>query len=264
MNRRQAITFATSALLTACAGVRRRDGIDDASDAALPSNDDTRNILAQRIDVDRHSVGMAVALITPTGRRFVTYGRRAEGGDAVTADTVFESGSITKVFTALLLAEAVRRGEIAGFEEPAARYLPEGLKALRWPGRPVTLADLATHTSGLPNLLTASPGARELTMMESYSSAPADLYRFLSEYETTHEPGAQFLYSSLGMTLLGHILSLRAGMAYEPLVRQRILAPLGMTSTGSPSVALHVKPDKTPSPRWETFLPEPPRPIAAG
>jgi CubicO group peptidase (beta-lactamase class C family) len=255
MNRRQAIVAATSTLLTACSDLREDAGAETEVGPALPSDDAIRSILAQRVDGDRYSVGMAVGLSTSIGRRFVTYGRAAVGGDPVTPDSVFELGSITKVFTALLLAEAVRRGEADTFDDPAASYLPDGLKALDWPGRPVTLADLATHTSGLPNLLVAAAGAPPLTMMESYSAAPADLYRFLSTYEQTQEPGRQFLYSSLGMTLLGHILAVRAGMGYEDLVRQRILRPLQMASTGGPMadlapLATGHDPDLRPVPHW--------------
>src|SRR5262245_32121737 len=115
-------------------------------------NDEVRRILADRIDAQKQGVGMGVGILEPGDRRVVAYGK-LDSGDARTLDgnTVFEIGSITKVFTSLLLADMVRRGEVA-LDDPVSKYLPGNVRMPRRGGREITLQDLATHTSGLPRL----------------------------------------------------------------------------------------------------------------
>jgi serine-type D-Ala-D-Ala carboxypeptidase/endopeptidase len=109
-----------------------------------------RKILRQRVDAEKRAVGMAVCVVTPNRKRFVAWGReRLNDRRPVTADTVFEIGSVTKVFTALLLADMALRGEV-GLNDPVSRHLPGDFKLPLRDGREITLADLATHTSGLP------------------------------------------------------------------------------------------------------------------
>ena len=92
------------------------------------SDADIRKILADRIDVHRQSVGIVVGVIDANGRRIVAYGKRAASDPRpLDGDTVFEIGSMTKVFTSLLLADAVERGEVA-LTDPVAKYLPATVK----------------------------------------------------------------------------------------------------------------------------------------
>ncbi len=88
-------------------------------------NDDAiRDILRRRVELEKRSVGMAVSVVRPDSTRFVAWGRARLGDDQLVArDTVFEIGSITKVFAALLLADMVRRGEVE-LDDPLARHLP--------------------------------------------------------------------------------------------------------------------------------------------
>lgn len=213
--------------LTLSPGLTRSAAAQSPSPAAA-SDGEIRTILSERIDVQRQSVGIVVGVLEPAGRRIVTYGSPAKG-DArpLDGDTVFEIGSISKVFTALLLADAVERGEVA-MTDPVSRYLPASVK-MPERGRAITLQDLATHTSGLPRLpnnMTPKDGANP------YADYTVEqLYAFLSAYELTRDVGAQYEYSNLGGGLLGHVLTLRTGSTYEALVEARITGPLGMTST---------------------------------
>ncbi|HXA18801.1 MAG TPA: serine hydrolase [Thermoanaerobaculia bacterium] len=87
--------------------------------AVLPDKD-IHAILADRIDVQRQGVAIVVGVIDSSGRRTVAYASTNEGEGPVDANTVFEIGSITKVFTSLLLADAVQRGEVA-LTDPVSR-----------------------------------------------------------------------------------------------------------------------------------------------
>ncbi|HEX3107684.1 MAG TPA: serine hydrolase, partial [Thermoanaerobaculia bacterium] len=187
--------------------------------AVLPDKD-IRAILADRIDVQRQGVGIVVGVIDPSGRRTVAYTSTKTAEKPVDANTVFEIGSVTKVFTSLLLADAVQRGEVA-LTDPVSKYLPPGVKVPERNGKKITLVDLATHTSGLPRMPTNFHPKDPGNPYADYTVA--QLYEFLSSYELTRDPGSQYEYSNLGGGLLGHVLALRAGTDYETLVRKRIL-----------------------------------------
>jgi D-alanyl-D-alanine-carboxypeptidase/D-alanyl-D-alanine-endopeptidase len=195
--------------------------------AVLPDND-IRAILADRIDVQRQGVGIVVGIIDPSGRRTVAYASIKKGEGPVDANTVFEIGSVTKVFTSLLLADAVQRGEVA-LTDPVSKYLPPNVKVPERSGKTITLVDLATHTSGLPRMPTNFHPKDPGNPYADYSVA--QLYEFLSSVELTRDIGSTYEYSNLGGGLLGHALAHRAGTDYETLVRTRILEPLGMKST---------------------------------
>jgi CubicO group peptidase (beta-lactamase class C family) len=93
---------------------------------------------------------MVVGIVDPQGRRIVAYGGLDQGDQrSLNGDTIFEIGSITKVFTSLLLADLVQRGEVA-LADPVAKFLPSEVKVPARGGRQITLRDLSTHSSGLP------------------------------------------------------------------------------------------------------------------
>jgi D-alanyl-D-alanine-carboxypeptidase/D-alanyl-D-alanine-endopeptidase len=201
-----------------------------APESAVPTDSEIRKILAERIDTARQSVGIVVGVIEPKGRRIVSYGNLEKGDSRpLNGDTVFEIGSITKVFTSLLLADMVEHGEVS-LTDPVAKYLPDGVKMPEGGGRAITLQDLSTHTSGLPRLPTPFKPRDPANPYADYSVE--QLYQFLSSYKLTREVGSKFEYSNLGGGLLGHALARRAGVNYETLVKSRVCGPLGMSSTG--------------------------------
>jgi len=200
-----------------------------APQTAMPSDSEIRQILVDRIDVQKQSVGIVVGVIGPDGRRVIAYGHLEKGDPRpLNGDTIFEIGSATKVFTSLLLAYMVQRSEV-GLDDPVAKYLPPGVKMPERNGRSITLIDLATHTSGLPRLPTNLMPKDPANPYADYSVE--QLYQFLSTYQLTRDIGSQYEYSNLGGGLLGHVLARRARMDYEALVRSRICDPLGMNST---------------------------------
>ena len=144
---------------------------------------------------------------------------------------MFEIGSVTKVFTAALLAEMAGRGEV-GIDQPVAELLPPGVRMPSRRGEPITLAHLAEHTSALPRL----PGNLWATVTDQKNPyrdyRVAHLYEYLGGAGVGFPPGTGAAYSNLGAGLLGHVLALRAGLPYDELLAERILRPLGLTDTG--------------------------------
>src|ERR1700730_6349800 len=118
----------------------------------VPSTDEIREILAKRVDQQKQAVGIVAGVVDPNGRRVVAYGNLANGDPrTLDGDTIFEIGSVSKVFTSLVLADMVHRKEVS-LDDPAAKYLPENVKMPERNGISITLHDLSTHSSGLPRI----------------------------------------------------------------------------------------------------------------
>lgn len=177
---------------------------------------------------DKSHVGIVVGLIDKNGRKIYAFGDSGKASLKLDGDTIFEIGSITKVFTSLLLAEMTERGEVS-ITDAASLYLPRGVKLPQFAEREITLLDLATHTSGLPEFPSNLKPKDENNPLADYTVA--DLYDFLSKYKLKRNIGAEYEYSSLGMGLLGHVLAVKAGMSYEDLLTKRICQPLGLKDT---------------------------------
>ncbi|WP_406293946.1 beta-lactamase family protein [Embleya sp. NBC_00888] len=173
-------------------------------------------------------------------------------GTAVDADSRFELGSVTKTFTALLLADAVARGE-ARLDDPLITYLPPGSRP-RW-SSDITLLHLATHTSGLPRL---PRGSLRSALPAWYTNPYAGydekrLFALLGRARPRGRPGTRVSYSNLGVGLLGHALARAAGQPYPDLVVTRLGVPLGLTMTtcdpNGPQVTGYLR--GRPRPPWD-------------
>jgi D-alanyl-D-alanine-carboxypeptidase/D-alanyl-D-alanine-endopeptidase len=135
--------------------------------------------------------------------------------------------SNTKVLTALLLADMVHRGEVS-FDDPVSKYLPV---ALRVHGAPITLLDLATYTSGLPNMPDNLPPDWWAYPDPMGNYTDAKLYEFVMDYVPKYEPAEHYEYANLGFGLPGIALAHRAGKSYETLLVERVCDPLGLAQT---------------------------------
>jgi CubicO group peptidase (beta-lactamase class C family) len=188
-----------------------------------------KSLLLNRTAETPKAVGIVVGLVDATGERFLAAGKTAPGGNvAPDADTVYEIGSITKVFTSLVLADMVMRGEVK-LDDPVARFLPPAVNMPERDGRKITLLDLSNQVSGLPRM---PDNFKPADMGDPYIDyGPALMYEFLAKYQLPRTIGEKYEYSNLGVGLLGHALALKAGMSYEELVRRRVLEPLGMSDT---------------------------------
>ncbi len=148
-------------------------------------------------------------------------------GSAPDGDTEYELGSITKLFTKLLLCDEIHRGQM-GLEDKAQTYMPAGSTLPSKDGKEITLLTLANHTSGLPRYPeTWDVGDRD--RMGHYTLA--DLYNYLSHSNLLSDPGEKFLYSNLGVGLLGDLIALKEGQTYEALLNTRFLGPMELKDT---------------------------------
>jgi CubicO group peptidase (beta-lactamase class C family) len=199
-----------------------------ARPSGLPSDADILSIIKQRVD-EKRSAGIVVGVIDPDGRsRVVAYGDAGPGQPALDGNTVFEIGSISKVFTATVLAEMQQEGKVR-LDDPAQKYLPAAVHLPTRNGKSVTLGTLSEQNSGLPRMPDNFHPADPANPYADYTVQ--QMYDFLSGYQLTRDPGEKFEYSNLGVGLLGHVLSLAAGRSYEDLERDRVWAPLGMSHT---------------------------------
>ena len=211
----------------ALAAATGRDGHEASTSPTCAS---IEALIRFRLTKQRAASGIVIGLLQGSRRTFVAYGRTAIGsGKKVAADTIFEVASLTKVFTALLLADAVVRGE-ATLDDPLQAYVPSGTVVPSFNGRPITLTDLATHTAALPlrpDNLDAAPD----TPNKYASYGLASLYQGLPRYRLPQAPGAKFEYSNVGPSLLGHGLALQRHVTYAELLHDRVTGPLGLRDT---------------------------------
>ncbi len=217
---------------------------------------EVKKILEQRIALDKKGVGIAVGIINEKGTKLINYGRMKVGEPReVEANSIFEIGSITKVFTCILLADMVERGEMK-LADPISLYLPQTVKCPTRGGKEITLLDLATHTSGLPRMPTNFRPKDAKNPFADYTVE--QLYAFLSSYTLPRDIGSKYEYSNVGMGLLGHILTLKTKKDYETLVVERICKPLKMNDTRitlsaeqKSRLATGHTTDLNPTPNWD-------------
>jgi D-alanyl-D-alanine-carboxypeptidase/D-alanyl-D-alanine-endopeptidase len=202
-----------------------RAGAASAGDKAANAKQRVASLLAGAMTGPYPLKGMVAGLCDPHGQTIVTQGE-ADNGRMLDGDTVFDIGSLTKLFTALALADMVVRGQMA-MDDPLGRYLPADVRTPDFKGKPITLRDVATYSPGLPGWPADMP-----PLGKTFPDYPVErLYHALSATKLEVAPGTHYVYSNFGYGLLGLALARHAGMDFEALIVSRIAAPLGMEST---------------------------------
>lgn len=199
-----------------------------AMPALAMSDGDLRAALEQRFRNDRTGACVAAAVIDngATARAYVCADPKSQR--LYDEHTAFEIGSVTKTMTAALLAEFIARGEVA-LDDPIARLLPPGTRVPSFSGREITIGDIVTHASGLPPI---PPQWRMADINNPYAAVTErDLLDALAATQLTRAPGAQWEYSNFAMMVLSYALAKRSGKDFETLLRERLLAPLGMNDS---------------------------------
>jgi D-alanyl-D-alanine-carboxypeptidase/D-alanyl-D-alanine-endopeptidase len=224
-------TLISVTLLLACSviGVPVSAQSAGGNGTSFPPDSVILSILKERVEKGRIA-GMVVGLLEADGAtRVLAWGDPGPRTLPLDGASVFEIGSITKLFTGSVLADMVLKGEVS-LDDPVQQYLPETVTVPTRNGIEITLGMLSEQNSGLPRMPDNFSPANRTNPYADYGAE--DLYEFLSGHELRRNPGESFEYSNLAVGLLGHTLAIRAGQSYEELVRERILDPLGMTHTG--------------------------------
>lgn len=171
---------------------------------------------------------IVVGIIDKNGPRYYSFGKTSLTGTAVDEHTIYEIGSISKVFTAILLAHQAESGKM-NIDDPAQKYLPSTVRVPKRGDKEITLGHLSDHTSGLPRM---PDNFNPKDFSNPYADYSVDqMYEFISGYALPRDVGAEYEYSNLAQGLLGHMLALNAGMSYEDLMIEIIAHPLGMNET---------------------------------
>lgn len=182
-------------------------------------------ITGKRLLGDRSGACFAVAVIDGTVSRAIVCADPANARKIDTG-TAFEIGSVSKTFTAALLAEKIAAGTMS-LDDPLSKYLPAGTVVPSFDGKPILLRHLVTHTSGLPALpkrmKAASPD-------NPYANVTREqLLGSLADVTLTAAPGTDWAYSNYAMMLLSMVLADQSRTSFESLLSRDILTPLGMT-----------------------------------
>lgn len=179
---------------------------------------------------ENNLVGVYIAHITAEGEVSSTsLGRQAVDNDQeITDESLFEIGSITKVFTTLALAHLMKEKNI-DLDATAESLLLDSFDLPEYEGTAITLNHLVTHTSGLPSLPDNLYPEEATNPYADYTLV--QMKDYLQNTTLKEAPGTRFSYSNLGMGLLGHILAHQTGRSYFEVIETLILAPLGMKDT---------------------------------
>jgi len=173
--------------------------------------------------------GLVLGSIDAAEVQYACSGTLMAGSEETPSEkTLFEIGSITKVFIALALAKLVQR-QVLSLTDPVQEFLDDTKLPSRG-SRPIRVVDLATHTAALPQMPDSFDRTRPWDSFRDFSKD--DLMEQLERTSLDWDVGTSYLYSNVGYALLGLILEKLSGTRWDLLVKELILDPLGMTDTG--------------------------------
>ncbi len=172
--------------------------------------------------------GVSIAVIDSSGRAVFAFG-------TAKTDSIFEIGSISKIFTGLILAQLIEQGKVK-LDEPVRELLPPGTVA-KPSGTEITLLDLVTQHSGLPRMPDNFNPKDNANPYADYDAVK--LYAFMAKQGVSKPADAAYLYSNLGFGLLGQALADRAGVSYPNLLKVEVTEPLGLKDT-----VIHLSPEQ--------------------
>jgi len=204
----------------------------------IPSNNPKITALDKKVDSAalhyfqrRLPVGLSIGILKNGKASFYGYGETAKGNNIVPdPSTIFEIGSVTKTFTATILALAIGEGKIK-LNDPINKYLPDSIPRLEFEDQPVTILTLANHTSSFPRM-PANFHSTVKNEKDPYATYTLqNLYSSLHDLILIRKPGSKLEYSNFAVGLLGTILQKEYRKTYEQLLFVNLTRPLGMKDT---------------------------------
>ncbi|MES2807640.1 MAG: serine hydrolase domain-containing protein [Bacteroidota bacterium] len=147
------------------------------------------------------------------------------------ANTMYEIGSVTKTFTATVLAQAVIDGKVR-LDDDIRKFLSGDYPNLSYAGKPITLKDLANHTSRIPPLPDDIENQKNFNpVIPERNYDEGMYYAALHRLKLDTLPGTKYNYSNWGVSVLGHIMERVYGQPLDVLVKKYITKPFGMKNT---------------------------------
>ncbi|ANI84263.1 D-alanyl-D-alanine-carboxypeptidase/endopeptidase AmpH [Kosakonia oryzae] len=173
------------------------------------------------------ATGMAMVVIDGNQRVFKSYGETRPGNNVrPQLDSVIRIASLSKLMTSEMLVKMLDQGKVR-LDDPLSKYAPPGTRVPTYQGTPITLVNLATHTSALPREQPGGAARRPVFVWPTYEQR----WSWLSTATLKAAPGTQAAYSNLAFDLLADALSKAAGKPYPQLFEEQITRPLGMKDT---------------------------------
>jgi len=173
------------------------------------------------------ATGMALVAIDGNQRVFRSFGETRPGTNVrPQLDSVIRIASISKLMTSEMLVKMFDQG-IVKLNDPLSKYAPPGAVVPTWQGSPITLLNLATHTSALPREQPGGAAHRDVFVWPTQQQR----WNWLSTAKLKVGPGTQAAYSNLAFDLLADALAKAAGKPYPQLFEEQITRPLGMKDT---------------------------------
>ncbi|WP_194205195.1 D-alanyl-D-alanine-carboxypeptidase/endopeptidase AmpH [Superficieibacter sp. 1612_C1] len=173
------------------------------------------------------ATGMALVVIDGNQRVFRSFGETRPGNNVrPQLDSVIRIASLSKLMTSEILVKLLDQG-VVKLNDPLSKYAPPGARVPTYKGSPITLVNLATHTSALPREQPGGAAHRAVFVWPTREQR----WSWLSTATLKSAPGSQAAYSNLGFDLLADALANAAGKPYSQLFEQQITRPLGMKDT---------------------------------
>ncbi len=226
--------------MSSCTSIPKRQGLDETIEL-LEKGEDIKKIvdaLSKPLIKSRATVGMVVAVVTPQGQKIFTYGHADKlKKTKLSEDSLFQVGSITKLFTTSAISIMAKKGLI-NFNDKISNYFPKGFHPDHQSINNISIDQIVTHTSGLDrehqSFGMALSAVKFLFTGKNIWGhfKKRNMFEYFQESEVDESEIGNYGYSNTAYTLLGEVMSnVEAGKSYSDQVKEKVLAPLGLNDT---------------------------------